>query len=55
METVGILIVSYGAREVAIVDTLTRSQNYKVEFILQINSLIPLTFNMLQNMLLFQT
>ncbi|MDR2699209.1 MAG: hypothetical protein LBC12_00040 [Nitrososphaerota archaeon] len=31
METVGILVVSYGAREVAMVDVLARSQRYKVE------------------------
>lgn len=31
MERVGILIVSYGAREAAIVDAFTRSTNYKVE------------------------
>ncbi|MCL1977950.1 MAG: hypothetical protein FWG55_07630 [Candidatus Bathyarchaeota archaeon] len=31
METVGVLVVSYGAREAAIVDALARSQNYKVE------------------------
>jgi len=31
MERVGILIVSYGAREVAMVDALTRSQKYKVD------------------------
>jgi phosphoribosylamine--glycine ligase len=31
MERVGILVVSYGAREAAIVDAFTRSTNYKVE------------------------
>jgi phosphoribosylamine--glycine ligase len=31
MEKVGILVVSYGAREVAMVDAFARSQNYKVE------------------------
>jgi phosphoribosylamine--glycine ligase len=31
MERVGILIVSYGAREVAMVDVLTRSKKYKVD------------------------
>jgi len=31
MEKVGILIVSYGAREVAMVDSFTRSQNYNLE------------------------
>jgi phosphoribosylamine--glycine ligase len=31
MEKVGILVVSYGAREVAMVDAFTRSQNYDVE------------------------
>lgn len=31
METVGILVVSYGAREAAIIDILSRSRKYKVE------------------------
>jgi len=31
MEKVGVLVVSYGARETAMVDTFARSQNYKVE------------------------
>ena len=31
MEKVGILVVSYGAREVAMVDAFSRSPNYKVE------------------------
>jgi phosphoribosylamine--glycine ligase len=31
MEKVGILVVSYGAREVAMIDAFARSQNYKVE------------------------
>jgi phosphoribosylamine--glycine ligase len=31
MENVGILVVSYGAREVAMVDAFTRSQNYNVK------------------------
>ncbi|MDW8039895.1 MAG: hypothetical protein RMJ03_00520 [Nitrososphaerota archaeon] len=31
MEKVGVLVVSYGAREVAMVDAFTRSTNYKVE------------------------
>jgi len=31
MEKVGVLVVSYGARAAAMVDALTRSQNYKVE------------------------
>jgi len=31
MEKVGILVVSYGGREAAIVDALTRSQEYRVE------------------------
>lgn len=30
METVGILVVAYGARETAIIDALSRSANYKV-------------------------
>jgi phosphoribosylamine--glycine ligase len=31
MERVGVLVVSYGAREVAIVDALARSRNYRVD------------------------
>lgn len=31
MEKVGVLVVSYGAREAAIIDALTRSQKYDVE------------------------
>ncbi len=31
METVGVLVVSYGAREAAMVDAFIRSQNYNVE------------------------
>ncbi|MEM2987979.1 MAG: hypothetical protein QXK26_02930 [Candidatus Bathyarchaeia archaeon] len=31
VERVGILVVSYGAREVAMVDAFLRSTNYKVE------------------------
>ncbi|MCW4000162.1 MAG: hypothetical protein NWE93_07975 [Candidatus Bathyarchaeota archaeon] len=31
MEKIGVLLVSYGAREVAMADTLLRSPNYKVE------------------------
>ncbi|MDR0459936.1 MAG: hypothetical protein LBH62_00620 [Nitrososphaerota archaeon] len=31
METVGVLVVSYGAREAAMVDIFTRSQKYRVE------------------------
>ena len=31
MEKVGILVVSYGSREAAIIDAFTRSKNYKVE------------------------
>ena len=31
MEKVGVLVVSYGARAVAMVDALTRSRNYEVE------------------------
>ncbi len=31
MEKIGVLVVSYGAREVAMADTLLRSPNYKVE------------------------
>ena len=31
MEKVGVLVVSYGAREAAIVDALTRSKNYEVD------------------------
>jgi hypothetical protein len=31
MDKVGVLVVSYGAREVAMVDALNRSPNYRVE------------------------
>ena len=31
MEKLGVLLVSYGAREVAMADTLLRSKNYQVE------------------------
>ena len=31
MENVGVLVVAYGSRETAIIDTLSRSQNYNVE------------------------
>ena len=31
MEKVGILVVSYGSREAAMVDTFARSRNYKTE------------------------
>jgi phosphoribosylamine-glycine ligase len=31
MEKIGVLVVSYGAREVAMADALLRSQNYQVE------------------------
>ena len=30
MEKVGVLVVAYGAREAAIIDAFTRSDNYKV-------------------------
>jgi len=41
METVGVLVVSYGAREAAIVDTLSRSKNYKVELYIADKQLNP--------------
>ena len=41
METVGVLVVSYGAREAAIVDALARSQNYKVELYIADKQLNP--------------
>ena len=31
MEKVGILVVSYGSREAAIIDLFTRSQDYRTE------------------------
>ncbi len=31
MEKIGVLLVSYGAREVAMADALLRSKNYQVE------------------------
>lgn len=41
MEKVGILVVSYGSREAAIVDSLSRSQNYKVELYIADKQLNP--------------
>lgn len=41
METVGILVVSYGAREAAMVDALARSQKYKVELYIADKQLNP--------------
>jgi phosphoribosylamine--glycine ligase len=41
METVGVLVVSYGAREAAMVDALARSQNYKVELYIVDKQLNP--------------
>jgi len=35
MEKIGILVVSYGARETVIVDAFTRSRKYSVIFSLQ--------------------
>jgi len=41
METVGVLVVSYGAREAAMVDALARSQNYRVELYIVDKQLNP--------------
>jgi phosphoribosylamine--glycine ligase len=41
MEKVGILVVSYGSREAAIIDSLSRSQNYKVELFVADKQLNP--------------
>ncbi len=41
MESVGVLVVSYGSREVAMVDALARSQNYKVELYIADKQLNP--------------
>ncbi len=41
METIGVLVVSYGAREAAMVDALARSQNYKVQFYIADKQLNP--------------
>jgi phosphoribosylamine--glycine ligase len=41
METVGVLVVSYGAREAAMVDALARSQKYKVELYIVDKQLNP--------------
>jgi phosphoribosylamine--glycine ligase len=41
METVGVLVVSYGAREAAMVDILARSQNYKIELYIADKQLNP--------------
>jgi len=44
MEKVGILVVSYGSREAAIIDTFARSQDYEVEIYVADKQLNP--FNM---------
>ncbi len=41
MEKIGVLVVSYGAREVAIVDALSRSPNHKVELYIADKQLNP--------------
>jgi phosphoribosylamine---glycine ligase len=41
MEKIGVLVVSYGAREVAMVDALSRSPNYKVELYIADKQLNP--------------
>jgi len=41
MEKVGILVVSYGARETAMIDAFARSQNYEVEIYLADKQLNP--------------
>jgi phosphoribosylamine--glycine ligase len=41
METVGVLVVSYGAREAAIVDALSRSQEYNVKLYIADKQLNP--------------
>ncbi len=41
MEKVGILVVSYGSREAAIVDALSRSHNYDVELYVADRQLNP--------------
>jgi len=41
MEKVGILVVSYGAREVAMIDAFTRSQNYNVKIYVADKQLNP--------------
>jgi phosphoribosylamine--glycine ligase len=41
MEAVGVLVVSYGAREAAMVDVLARSQNYNVELYIADKQLNP--------------
>jgi phosphoribosylamine-glycine ligase len=38
MDEIGVLLVSYGAREVAMADTLLRSKNYKVNLLLPTNN-----------------
>jgi len=41
MESIGVLVVSYGAREVAMVDALARSQKYNVELYIADKQLNP--------------
>lgn len=44
MEKVGVLVVSYGAREAAIVDAFSRSQNYEVDIYVADKQLNPFNF-----------
>jgi phosphoribosylamine-glycine ligase len=41
METIGVLVVSYGAREAAMVDALARSKKYKVDLYIADKQLNP--------------
>ena len=49
MENVGILVVSYGSREVAMVDTLARSKNYNIKFYIADKQKNPFNFNIAED------
>ena len=55
MEKVGILVVSYGARAVAMVDAFVRSPNYNVKIYVQTSRKIPSMQKWRLNKQLFQT
>ena len=54
MEKTGVLLVSYGAREVAMADALLRSKNHQVELFVADKQRNPSTPNMQLNTLLSQ-
>jgi phosphoribosylamine-glycine ligase len=54
MDKLGVLLVSYGAREVAMADTLLRSKKYNVQLYMRISNATPTTPNTPQNTRLYQ-